>query len=126
LVDGLYAAVKVEGWGVGSGQGRQMGIVIANGGTTMLWFGQTLNRDGSGDVDAGTTGLGWLRGNFSLSVDSSNTLALAQDCFIGFGLPAPTTLLYTATATDPPQLILADTGPTPTDAVVTYERRGCP
>jgi hypothetical protein len=85
LVDGLYAAVAAEGWNVSSGLGRQMGIVIANGGTTMLWFGQTLNRDGSGDVDAGTTGLGWLRGNFTLSRDSANTLALAQDCFAGVG-----------------------------------------
>jgi hypothetical protein len=28
--------------------------LLPNGGKTMLWFGQTLNADGSGDVDAGT------------------------------------------------------------------------
>jgi hypothetical protein len=125
LIDGLYAAVKAEGWNVSTGLGRQMGIVIADGGTTMLWFGQTLNRDGSGDVDAGTVGLGWLRGNFKLSMDSANTLALAQDCFAGAGTSAPTTLLYTATTTTPPQLILAAES-NPSGAVTTYERQGCP
>jgi hypothetical protein len=125
LVDGLYAVVKAEGWNVSTGLGRQMGIVIANGGTTMLWFGQTLNRDGSGDVDAGTTGLGWLRGNFILTADSANTLALKQDCFAGLGTSAPATLLYTATTTNPPQLILAATS-NPSGAVTTYERQGCP
>jgi len=124
LVDGLYAAIKAEGWNVTTGLGRQMGIVIADGGTTLLWFGQTLNGDGSGDVDAGTTGLGWLRGNFTLSA-SSNTLALTQDCFAGVGTSAPATLLYTATATTPPQLILAASS-NPSGAVTTYERQGCP
>ena len=68
LVDGLYAAIKAEGWGTTSGRGRQMGIVIGNGGKTLLWFGQTLNADGSGDVDAGTAGLGWLRANYDLTM----------------------------------------------------------
>jgi hypothetical protein len=126
LVDGLYAASKAEGWGVTAGSGRQMGIVIGNGGKTLLWFGQTLNQDGSGDVDAGTAGLYWLRGNYDLSVVSGNTLELIQTCLD----PASTTrgpdqLLYTATAGTPPQLLLANAA-SPSAAVTTYERQGCP
>jgi hypothetical protein len=128
LVDGLYTAIKAEGWGTGTGAtyGRQMGIVIGNGGLTMLWFGQTLNADGSGDVDAGTTGLYWLRANFALSTDSPNTLALSETCAAGT-TSGPPKLLYTATATDPPRLLLANaSAPNPASAVTTYERRGCP
>jgi hypothetical protein len=123
LVDGLYAAVKAEGWGTTSGSGRQMGIVLGNGGKTLLWFGQTLNADGTGDVDAGTSGIGWLRANFALTI-SGNTLQLAEDCGVGTA-QGPPELLYTATATDPPQLLLAKTD-NPSDAVTTYERQGCP
>jgi hypothetical protein len=126
LVDGLYAAIKAEGWNTTAGSGRQMGLVIANAGKTMLWFGQTLNADGSGDGDAGTPGLAWLRGNYTLSPASSNSLGLTADCHAGT-TAAPDTLLYTATATDPPQLILANAGAKdPTAAVTTYERQGCP
>jgi hypothetical protein len=126
LIDGLYAAVRAEGWNTGSGYGRQMGLVIADGGKTMLWFGQTLSADGSGDVDAGTASLVWLRGNYTLSLTSSNTLALATSCAAGT-TTAPTALLFTATATDPPQMLLANPGvKDPTTAVTTYERQGCP
>jgi hypothetical protein len=128
LVDGLYAAIKAEGWDVSTGSGRQMGIVLMNGGTTMLWFGQTLNRDGSGDVDAGTVGLYWLRANFELSIEPPNILGLDPTCEDG-STAGPPKLLYTATATDPPQLLLANANPTsgsPTGAVTTYERQGCP
>jgi hypothetical protein len=128
LVDGLYTAIKAEGWGVSTGAGRQMGIVLLNGGTTMLWFGQTLNRDGSGDVDAGTTGLYWLRADYDLAFESPNILALTPTCEAGTTY-GPPKLLYTATATDPPQLLLANASPTsgsPTGAVTTYERQGCP
>jgi hypothetical protein len=126
LVDGIYTAIKAEGWNVTTGYGRQMGIVIGNGGTTMLWFGQTLNADGSGDVDAGTAGLFWLRANFDLSIASQNTLALSETCAAGT-TSGPATLLYTATTTGPPQLILANpAAANPTSAVTTYERQGCP
>lgn len=126
LVDGLYAAIEAEGWDVSTGSGRQMGIVLMNGGTTMLWFGQTLNRDGSGDVDAGTVGLYWLRANYELSIESPNILALSPTCEDGTTY-GPDKLLYSATATDPPQLILADPGRSnPASAVTTYERQGCP
>jgi hypothetical protein len=124
LVDGLYAAIKAEGWNTTTGSGRQMGIVIANGGKTMLWFGQTLNADGSGDLDAGN--LAWLRGNYTLSPASANTLAVTVDCAAGT-TKAPSALLYTATSTSPPQIVLANAGATdPTVAVTTYERQGCP
>lgn len=130
LVDGLYAAIKAEGWNVTTGSGRQMGIVLMNGGKTMLWFGQVLNPDGSGDpyADGGTAGLAWLRANFDLSVKTSNTLALTKTCGAGTA-GGPPELLYTMTTTDPPQLILANPNPSvgePTSAVTTYERRGCP
>lgn len=126
LVDGIYTAIKAEGWNTTTGYGRQMGIVIGNGGTTMLWFGQTLNADGSGDVDAGTSGLFWLRANFDLSIASQNTLALSETCAAGT-TSGPATLLYTATTTGPPQLILANpAAANPTSAVTTYERQGCP
>jgi hypothetical protein len=126
LVDGLYTAIKAEGWNVTSGSGRQMGLVVQDGGTTLLWFGQTLNADGTGDLDAGTPGLAWLRANYSLSVASENTLALAATCSVGT-TSGPPELLYTATETDPPQLILANAkSGNPTGAVTTYERRGCP
>jgi hypothetical protein len=126
LVDGLYVAVKAEGWNVTAGSGRQMGIVIADGGKTMLWFGQTLNADGSGDVDAGTANLAWLRGNYALAAASANTLTVTKQCSVGT-TSAPGSLLYTATTTEPPQLILANAGATdPTAAVTTYQRQGCP
>jgi hypothetical protein len=126
LVDGLYAAIRAEGWNTATGSGRQMGIVIANGGTTMLWFGQTLNADGSGDVDAGSANLAWLRGNYALSPASANTLAVTVDCAVG-STKAPAALLYTAASTSPPELVLANAGATdPTVAVTTYEWQGCP
>ena len=126
LVDGLYAAIKAEGWNASTGSGRQMGVVIADGGKTMLWFGQTLNADGSGDVDAGSANLAWLRGNYALAPASSNTLAVTTECSAGT-TAAPSALLYTATATDPPQLVLANAGAKdPTAAVTTYQRQGCP
>jgi hypothetical protein len=126
LVDGLYTAIKAEGWNVATGSGRQMGMVIGNGGTTMLWFGQTLNADGSGDMTEGTAGIYWLRANYDLSIDSQNTLTLSEICTAGT-TSGPPKLLYTATATDPPQLILAAFSATnPTGAVTTYERDGCP
>lgn len=124
LVDGLYAAIKAEGWGTTTGRGRQMGIVIGNSGRTLLWFGQTLNADGSGDVDAGTAGLGWLRANYDLTMVSDNTLGLSETCLVGT-TSGPPQLLYTATATNPPQLILANVE-SPSAAVTTYERQGCP
>ena len=124
LVDGLYTAIKAQGWGVTSGSGRQMGLVIGNGGKTLLWFGQTLNADGSGDVDAGTDDLYWLRGNFDLTTVSSNTLGLTKTCLVGTA-GGPAQLLYTVTSTDPPQLLLANAS-SPSAAVTTYERRGCP
>jgi hypothetical protein len=126
LVDGLYTAIRAEGWGASTGYGRQMGIVLGNGGKTMLWFGQTLDADGSGDVDAGTSGLYWLRANFDLSIESQNTLKLSETCAAGT-TSGPGELLYSATATDPPQLILANPqAANPTSAVTTYERQGCP
>jgi hypothetical protein len=126
LVDGLYTATKAEGWNTTTGSGRQMGIVIANNGKTMLWFGQTLNADGSGDVDAGSANLAWLRGNYTLSPASANTLAVTVTCSAGT-TKAPDALLYTATSTNPPQLVLANAGAAdPTVAVTTYERQGCP
>jgi hypothetical protein len=126
LVDGLYAAIKAEGWDTTASRGRQMGIVIgsSNDGKTLLWFGQTLNADGSGDVDAGTAGLGWLRANYKLTMVSDNTLGLGEDCLVGT-TSGPPRLLYTATATNPPHLILANAD-SPNTAVVTYERQGCP
>jgi hypothetical protein len=125
LVDGLYVAIKAEGWNTTTGSGRQMGIVIANGGKTMLWFGQTLNADGSGDVDAGGANLAWLRGNYTLSPAAANTLAVTVDCSVG-STKAPALLLYTATSTSPPDLVLANGGATdPTVAVTTYEWQGC-
>ena len=124
LVDGLYAAIKAEGWGTTTGRGRQMGIVIGNGGKTLLWFGQTLNADGSGDVDAGTAGLGWLRANYNLTMVSDNTLGLSETCLVGT-TSGPPQLLYTATTSNPPQLILANTE-SPSAAVTTCKRRGCP
>ena len=126
LVDGLYTAIKAEGWNVTTGSGRQMGMVIGNGGSTLLWFGQTLNADGSGDMMEGTAGIYWLRANYDLSIDSQNTLALSEICTAGTS-SGPPKLLYTATTTDPPQLILAAFSATnPTGAVTTYEREGCP
>ena len=126
LVDGLYTAIKAEGWNTTTGYGRQMGLVLLDGGTTMLWFGQTLNADGSGDVDAGTSGLVWLRANYNIAVTSQNTLTLTSQCAAGT-TTGPATLLYTATMTDPPQLILANpTASNPAGAVTTYERKGCP
>lgn len=123
LVDGYYAAIKAEGWNVPTPTGRQMGLVIGNDGKTLLWFGQILNADGSGDVDAGT-GRGWLRGNFNLSTSSTNTLDLGSTCFAGSGAQAPTQLLFTAVASDPPQLLLA-TAQDQVVSVTTYERQGC-
>lgn len=126
LIDGLYTAIEAEGWDTDSGSGRQMGLVIGDGGTTLLWFGQTLRDDGSGDVDAGTSGLYWLRANYELSAASSNTLALRETCLAGT-TAGPPELLYTVTNTDPPQLLLANaTAPNPTVAITTYEWRGCP
>jgi hypothetical protein len=126
LVDGLYVAIKSEGWGVTTGTGRQMSIVLLNGGTTLLWSGQTLNADGSGDVDAGTVGLAWLRANYTVSIASQNTLALGENCKAGTA-SGPPTLFFTATTTDPPQLLLANAQATnPTGSVTTYERQGCP
>jgi hypothetical protein len=126
LVDGLYTAIKAEGWNAGTGSGRQMGLVLMDGGKTMLWFGQTLNADGSGDVDAGTSGLYWLRANFDVSASGSNTLALEPTCEAGT-TTGPPTLLYTATSSEPRQLILAKVGASdPAVLVTTYERQGCP
>jgi len=126
LVDGLYVAIKAEGWNVTTGSGRQMGIVIGDGGSTLLWFGQTLNADGSGDMSAGTPGIYWLRANYDLAIDAQNTLALSQTCTAGTTM-GPPKLLYTATTTSPSQLILANASATnPTGAVTTYERQGCP
>jgi hypothetical protein len=126
LVDGLYTAIKAEGWNVTTGSGRQMGIVLTNGGKTLLWFGQTLNADGTGDAEPSTTsnGLAWLRANFELSSTAPNTLALAKTCGAGTA-GGPPELLYTMTTTDPPQLVLAQ-ATNPTSAVTTYERQGCP
>jgi hypothetical protein len=126
LVDGLYTAIKAEGWNVTTGSGRQMGIVLMNGGKTLLWFGQTLNADGTGDAEPSTTsnGLAWLRANFELSSAAPNTLALAKTCGAGTA-GGPPELLYTMTTTDPPQLVLAQ-ATNPTSAVTTYERQGCP
>jgi hypothetical protein len=128
LVDGLYTAIKAEGWNVATGAGRQMGIVLMNGGKTLLWFGQTLNADGTGDAEPSSTanGLAWLRANFDLSVKTSNTLTLTKTCGTGTA-GGPPELLYTMTTTDPPQLILANPqAADPTSAVTTYERQGCP
>jgi len=124
LVDGLYAAIRSEGWGTTNGRGRQMGIVLGDGGKTLLWFGQTLLADGSGDVDAGTAGLGWLRAHYELTLVSDNTLELTEKCLAGT-TSGPPRLLFTATATNPPQLLLAN-AESPAAAVVTYERQGCP
>jgi hypothetical protein len=122
LVDGLYTAVKAEGWTGTAGTGRQMGIVIGNGGKTLLWFGLVLNADGTGDPDAGA-GVSWLRSNYDLSVASSNTLGLSPTCETG---PAkgPAELMYTAVAGNPPQLLLANAS-SPTAAVTTYAWQGC-
>jgi hypothetical protein len=128
LVDGLYTAIKAEGWGTSTGSGRQMGIVLGNGGHTMLWFGQTLNADGSGDAEQTTTsnGLAWLRANFDLSNAADNRLKLDKTCGAGT-TGGPPELLYTATTTDPPQLMLANPQTADlTSAVTTYERQGCP
>jgi hypothetical protein len=128
LVDGLYTAIKAEGWNVTTGAGRQMGVVLGNGGKTMLWFGQTLNPDGTGDAEPSSTanGLAWLRANLDLSAAAPNTLALAKTCGAGTA-GAPGKLLYTMTATKPPLLLLANAdAPDPTSAVTTYERQGCP
>jgi len=128
LVDGLYTAIKAEGWNVTTGSGRQMGIVLMAGGKTMLWFGQVLNPDGSGDAyaDGGTAGLAWLRANFDLASAGQNKLALTKTCGAGTA-GGPPELLYTMTTTDPPQLVLANAQATdPTSAVTIYERRGCP
>jgi hypothetical protein len=128
LVDGLYAAIKAEGWNTSTGYGRQMGIVIGNDGATLLWFGQTLNADGTGDVDAGTTGLVWLRANFDLSISAAapNKLLLSETCGAGT-TTGPPELLFTATTGNPPQIALANAQASdPTTAVTTYERQGCP
>jgi hypothetical protein len=128
LLDGLYAAIKAEGWGTTTGSGRQMGIVLMNGGKTMLWFGQTLNADGSGDAEQTTTtnGLAWLRANFDLSNAADNRLKLDKTCGAGT-TSGPPELLYTATTTHPPQLILANpSAADPTSAVTTYEWQSCP
>src|SRR5512138_1650248 len=128
LVDGLYTAIRAEGWGTTTGAGRQMGIVLMDGGRTMLWFGQTLNADGSGDAEESTTtnGLAWLRANFTLSQAADNRLRLDKTCGAGT-TSGPPELLYTATATDPPQLLLVNpSASNPTGAVTTYERQGCP
>jgi hypothetical protein len=62
----------------------------------------------------------------SLSSDSQNTLALSERCTAGT-TSGPSKPLYTATTTDPPQLVLANPSATdPTGAVTTYERQGCP
>jgi|GEM_PF-4418279 len=123
LVDGLYTAIKAEGWTGTSGTGRQMGIVIGNGGKTLLWFGLILSADGTGDPDASTS-VPWLRGNFDISSSSSNTLDLNQTCFTASGAQAPAQLMYTALAGDPPRLLLANAS-SPTAAVTTYEWQGC-
>jgi len=128
LIDGLYTAIKAEGWGTTTGSGRQMGILLMNGGQTMLWFGQTLNADGSGDAEPTTVsnGLAWLRVNLELSRAADNRLQLHKTCKAGTA-DAPPELLYTATDSDPPLLILANpSAPDPTSAVTTYEREGCP
>ena len=117
LVDGLYSVVKMEGWNTTSGSGRQMSIVVTSGGTKILVAGLVLNADGTGDADAG---LPWMRANYTVSIASTNQLSLSEDCSVGTA-SFPGTLLYTATTTNPPQLMLGGT----TGAAVTYERQGC-
>ena len=118
MVDGLYTAVKAEGWNTTTGFGRQMSIAVLNGGTTILWSGQVLNADGTDTTDG--SALPWIRANLEVSA-SGSTLTLASKCGAGT-TSLPATLSYTALATVPPRLILANSAA----SVTTYERQGCP
>jgi hypothetical protein len=122
LVDGLYAATRAEGWNVSNGTGRQMGLVLGNGGKTLLWFGQILDADGNGDLESGTA-VGWLRGNYDLEV-GANTLDLTATCQTGSGAQAPAQLLYTAVPGNPPQLLLGS-AQGQSVSLTTYTWQGC-
>src|SRR5882724_9409086 len=46
IVDGVYVSTATEGWGAVAPAGRRVTIVVAGGGTQMLWKGDVLDANG--------------------------------------------------------------------------------
>jgi hypothetical protein len=114
IIDGLYHATRVEGFGNAAPSGRRLSIAVLDGGTRFIWAGDVL------DATATTTVLSF-RADTHVA-PAGTQLAFTVDCSSTTPSPIPPSLAYTATGNQL-VLLLANNGAT---SVTTYTRTGCP
>ena len=112
--DGVYEAVRAEGYGGATPSGRRMTLVVRNGGAELAWAGDLLDPTGS-------TATASVRAN-ATAVVSGNRLRLTTTCSSIAPSPLPDTMAFSAS---PGKLRLAfvDGGAA---SVTTYARRADP
>jgi hypothetical protein len=114
IIDGLYHATRVEGFGGAPPSGRRLSIAVLEGGTRFIWAGDVL------DATAMTTALSFRADTHVAPAGAQ--LAFTVDCSSMTPAPIPPSLGYTATS-DALVLVLPNNGAT---SVTTYTRVGCP
>jgi hypothetical protein len=113
IVDGLYHATRVEGFGNATASGRRLTIAVLDGGTQFIWAGDVL------DATATTAALSF-RADTHVT-PAGTQIAFTVDCSSSTPSPIPPSLDYTASS-DQLVLMLTANGAT---SVTTYTRAGC-
>jgi hypothetical protein len=111
LEDGVYQAVRAEGYGGAAPSGRRMTLAVRNGGAELAWAGDMLDA-------AGTNVLASLRANATVSV-AGNRLRLTTTCSSISPPPLPDAMAFSAS---PGKLVLAFVDGAAA-SVTTYARR---
>lgn len=114
IIDGLYFATDVVGFGATTPAGRRLTLAVTGGGTALFWNGQVL--DGTAQDIEETFAAN------ATATASGNTLTLTTTCASVSPSPLPASMAYTATATT---LVLAVTTGAGNVAVTTYTWQGC-
>jgi hypothetical protein len=114
IVDGLYFATEVGGYGTTTPAGRRLTLAVTGGGTAFFWNGQLLDGTAS-DIEE------TFAANATATA-SGGTLTLTTTCASVSPAPLPASMGYTASATTLALAVLTGAG---NAAVTTYTWQGC-